>query len=271
MSTAAQAFFLPTLRGERYCLYHPPAQPSRGALVYIHPFAEEMNKSRRMAAMQARAFSALGIAVLQIDLEGCGDSDGDFADASWEHWKADIDAARGWLAHESGIEPGLWGLRLGALLALDYAASASLPVPHLLLWQPVLDGATFLHRFLRLQMAADMHSNAEHHPPTKRWRERLLAGEPLDIAGYRLSASLGLRIDGLSAATMPPTCPTVWIDISSASNSDESRIPGAWHAVACHVTLHHVSGPAFWKTQEITECTALIMSSCDLLTEVMHA
>lgn len=46
---------------------------TRGSIVYIHPFAEEMNKSRRMAALQARALTLAGFAVLQLDLIGCGD------------------------------------------------------------------------------------------------------------------------------------------------------------------------------------------------------
>ena len=33
---------------------------SPGALVFIHSFAEEMNKCRRMAALQSRAFADAG-------------------------------------------------------------------------------------------------------------------------------------------------------------------------------------------------------------------
>src|SRR5687768_8838655 len=69
--------------GRRFCLLHMPSRPARALVVYVHPFAEEMNKSRRMAALQARALAASGHAVLQIDLLGCGDSSGDFGDASW--------------------------------------------------------------------------------------------------------------------------------------------------------------------------------------------
>ena len=54
--------------------------------MYAHPFCEEMNKARRMAALQSRRLAALGYSVLQIDLFGCGDSSGDFADAR-EIWK----------------------------------------------------------------------------------------------------------------------------------------------------------------------------------------
>ena len=62
----------------------------RGRLLYLHPFAEEMNKSRRMAALACRALAAAGFAVLQIDLRGCGDSSADFGDASWADWQADV-------------------------------------------------------------------------------------------------------------------------------------------------------------------------------------
>jgi len=78
-----EPFFLPASRGERFCIFHPAAGALRGAVLYLHPFAEEMNKSRRMAALQSRMLAARGIAVLQIDLFGCGDSSGDFGDASW--------------------------------------------------------------------------------------------------------------------------------------------------------------------------------------------
>ena len=54
-----------------------------------------MNKSRRMAALQARAFAEMGFGVLQIDLFGCGDSSGDFSDARWDIWKQDLIACQG--------------------------------------------------------------------------------------------------------------------------------------------------------------------------------
>ena len=51
-------------RGQRFCLLHtPPAsQPALGHVVYVHPFAEEMNASRRMAALNARALARAGSA-----------------------------------------------------------------------------------------------------------------------------------------------------------------------------------------------------------------
>jgi len=77
----ARGFFLGSGAAARYGLYYAPAGRCRGAYQYVAPFAEEMNKARRMAALQARAMSAAGYAVLCLDLHGCGDSAGDFADA----------------------------------------------------------------------------------------------------------------------------------------------------------------------------------------------
>ena len=71
-------FFLRFTAGNRFCLLHATDRRAVGAVLYVHPLAEEMNKSRRMAALQARALAASGWVVLQVDLFGCGDSDGDF-------------------------------------------------------------------------------------------------------------------------------------------------------------------------------------------------
>ncbi|WP_306391363.1 hydrolase 2, exosortase A system-associated [Telluria beijingensis] len=190
----AEPFFLDTARGARFCLYHAPSGPCRGALLYIHPFAEEMNRARRMAAVQARAFAAHGVAVLLLDLHGCGDSGGDFADASWAGWLADIEDGRAWLERRSGQRAGLWGLRLGALLALE-AASTAAPA-RLLLWQPVTDGDSHLKQFLRLRVAADMLQGTSEGSVAA-LRTQLAAGTTLEIAGYGLAPALA---DGMAAA-----------------------------------------------------------------------
>ena len=93
----AEAFFLDMEPGQRFCLFHPPAGTCRGAALYVPPFGEEMNKSRRMAALQARALAAAGFGVLQLDLYGCGDSSGEFAEARW----ASNGCSRGWTSRSA--------------------------------------------------------------------------------------------------------------------------------------------------------------------------
>jgi hypothetical protein len=178
-----EAFFLPAAPGQRLCVLHtPPAGVAvRGQVLYVHPWAEEMNKARRMAALQAAALAAAGWRVLQIDLHGCGDSSDTWAEASWTGWVDDVVRAAHWLtglaaplrphatpgiaaaagtdaaghasAAPAALPLWLWGLRAGALLASAAAARLSAPC-HFLFWQPTPAGKPLLQQFLRLKGAA---------------------------------------------------------------------------------------------------------------------
>lgn len=267
----AEPFFLDTPEGPRFCLFHPSAGQARGALLYLHPFAEEMNKSRRMAALAARRLAANGVAVLQLDLGGCGDSGGEFAHARWELWKRDVAAGLAWLRERAGIEPGLWGLRLGALLALDYAADK--PPARLLLWQPVLSGATCLTQFLRLRLAGDMLQEGGAAGGTEALRARLRAGEALEIAGYVLHPELALALDRIEAGA--PTCPVDWLELVPEPGRPLSpaaaRVGAAWTAQGVLLRQQAVPGPQFWAAQEIEEAPALVDASAALFQEAAHA
>ena len=145
-----EPFFFDARPGTRFSLYHAPNSQvaPRGAILYVHPFAEELNRTRRMAAQQSRAFAALGYAVLQIDLFGCGDSCGEFNAGRWQIWHDDLALAAEWLAERDSGPLTLWGLRLGGLLALD--AAARLRPRCVLLWQPFMSGRACINQFLRL-------------------------------------------------------------------------------------------------------------------------
>ncbi|RJG16277.1 hydrolase 2, exosortase A system-associated [Massilia cavernae] len=269
--TGAQPFFLQTDPGQRFCLFHPPAGDGcRGAILYVHPFGDEMNKSRRVAALQARALADAGYGVLQLDLHGCGDSSGEFAEARWETWKADLAAGCRWLEQRLGQSVGLWGLRLGALLALDYARGAAHPVERLLLWQPVHSGSAFLTQFLRLLTARAMVADGAPAAGTAELRKALLGGEMLEVAGYELAPELAAAIDGLDLARMaPPQCPVDWFETASAAERPLApaveRVLAAWRREGADVSLHRVSCAPFWATQEIEEAPALLAATSALV------
>jgi exosortase A-associated hydrolase 1 len=123
--------------------------------------------------LQARALAAEGFAVLQMDLFGCGDSAGDFGEASWATWVADVVAAAHWLGARHGLvfpdknRKGseafensavgapliFWGLRAGCLLAVEAARAIHRPVSFLF-WQPVFSGEQYWRQFQRLGLAA---------------------------------------------------------------------------------------------------------------------
>ncbi len=266
-SARALPFFLDSLPGQRFCVYHPPAGTCRGAILYIHPFGEEMNKSRRAVALQARALSALGYGVLLLDLHGCGDSSGDFGEARWEHWQGDVAAGVGWLERELGRPVSLWGLRLGALLALEHAhAAAAGAIERVVLWQPVLAGGTFLKQFLRLRVAGEMMGE-QKGGGTEALLAALHAGEALEIAGYELAPQLATAIETRSAAALTVrSCPVHWLEVVSDPARPlppaSVRVIDGWRAAGVDVDAGNVPGQAFWATQEITDCPALMNATC---------
>ncbi|NVM78321.1 exosortase A-associated hydrolase 2 [Duganella sp. SG902] len=258
VSLSALPFFLSADEGERFCLYHEP-EPGvavRGAILHVPPFAEELNKSRRMVSLQARAYAQAGFGVLQIDLYGCGDSSGELAAARWDTWLNDLARAWQWLAEHKLGARYLWGLRLGALLALDFASRARPEA--LILWQPALSGRAHLNQFARLQSAARLFSSA---PAVE---------QDTEIAGYLMPPALSSAIGGLDAAALTPRCPVHWMELSmppgcdaasayaaAAGNAGAALQPASallidrWRDDGASVRAYPVHGEPFWSSAEI--------------------
>ncbi|UVW28883.1 hydrolase 2, exosortase A system-associated [Massilia sp. H6] len=273
---AAVPFFLPVDGGQRFCLFHPAVGDCRGAVLYVHPFAEELNRSRRMAALQARALAAQGYGVLQIDLHGCGDSSGDFGDARWETWRRDLASAHAWLDTRLAQPITLLGLRLGAALALDFARTAAKAPARIVLWQPALSGPSVLAQFLRLRVANDMLSGGDTRLGTAALRAALARGETLEIAGYDLHPELAQAIDALDAALLTPhKIPVHWFELATAPDrpltAAASSTVERWRRARVLVQARQVVGQPFWSTQEITECPALVAATCEAIQEPVDA
>ena len=259
--------------GQRFCLHHEAQGPlKRGQMLYIHPFAEEMNKSRRMAALQSRALAEAGFEVLQIDLRGCGDSSGDFGDATWDDWVDDALLGCRWLQAQPAPAP-LWlgGLRAGCLVAAETQRRLATPA-HLLLVQPPASGKPLLQQFLRLKLAGDMVDGRAKGMMAE-LRAALTRGESVEIAGYALSASLAF---GLESATLLPAGPAseptklVWLELSSRPAPEWTPVAlqsqQRWRDAGYLIESEIVFGPAFWQTTEIEEAPALVDAVCRWLT-----
>ena len=249
-----------------YAIYHAAHGEARTAIVYVHPFAEEMNKSRRMAALGARALADAGHAVLQVDLSGCGDSAGDFDAASWPQWQADLAAAAAWLQQRVAAPLCWWGLRAGCLLAAQ--AAAQLATPRLLLWQPVASGKLVLQQFLRMKLAAGFASAAPK-VSSDEWRAQLAAGRTVEVAGYGLTAAVA---DGLGAAGFDAPTPAGrvdWIDVANdagmAATPASLAAQVAWQRGGWDVRARVAVGPAFWQSVEIEVAPQLLTATLQAL------
>lgn len=250
----------------RFALFTPAEVPPRAALLFLPPWAEEMNKTRRAVTQAVSAFAAAGFATLQLDLYGCGDSDGDFEQASWALWQQDALAGLAWLhAQHPGLPVVAWGLRAGCLLASELAQTAT-PAAQLW-WQPMPQGKAVLQQFLRLQLAAQL-GGGERGPAPKALLEQ---GQTVEIAGYRLPPALA---DGLARAQLQaPAQPALWLEASSQQPPlllpGSSRLIEGW---TCPRLQQQALGDnAPWAATELEDCPQLVQASVNWLQQVFPA
>ncbi|MDQ8024025.1 MAG: hydrolase 2, exosortase A system-associated [Moraxellaceae bacterium] len=256
--------------GRLFCLDVMPAGPARGYVFHLPAFAEEMNKSRRMVSLAARALADAGWHVFIVDPLGSGDSEGDFGDASLASWVTDAAWCRQQLP-AADLPWVWWGLRSGALLASQ--ASQQAGGDALLLWQPVSAGKLFLTQFLRMRLATESLAGGGA-ADTKPLRAMLDAGESLEVGGYMLSPAMAreLELAELKPAAGLPLC---WLEISAreepellpASRQRVDALRAAGHDV--QASAHN--GPMFWQSLEISEVPALVDASVAALASLSLA
>jgi exosortase A-associated hydrolase 2 len=254
--------------GERFCIRHEPPGPIQGYVLYVHPFAEELNCSRRMAALQAQRLAANGFEVWQADLYGCGDSPGDFGAATWDQWTADVRGlTQQLLARAAGDAPvWLWGLRLGCILAAQAAQALEGPL-NFLFWQPLLNGQSQLHQLLRLVAAGELLAQRGAGEAAQ-LRERIAQHQSVEIGGYALDGAL---LDGVQSARLHPPQGTalgrtIWLESTSATMLASVAPPviqacQSWIEAGAELHYQQVVGPSFWQIAESADATELMAAT----------
>ena len=91
MTLPEESFYLQSNTRNLLATFHQPSGETRCGILIIHPFGEEKKCAHRTLVETARALARHGIGVMRFDLSGCGDSEGDFRDARFANWTADID------------------------------------------------------------------------------------------------------------------------------------------------------------------------------------
>lgn len=277
MKVEQQGFYLPVEGGECFCIYRRPrdVDPSRTVL-HLPAFGDEMNKARAMTARASRAFAEHGFGVLQIDLHGCGDSSGEHADATLSRWCDNALCAIDWLRVRSraGASPWLWSLRAGALLVSRLLGQAAPDAP-LLLWQPVLSGASQLNQLLRQKLAGGLLDMADERGGMRALRESLKNGETIEIGGYAISAALAREFEQATFEIPADYAGRVeWFEVTSSpaqALSPHARTKVAsLRSAGVQVTAMSIEGPGFWQSTEIERCDSLIQASANAIAGCIH-
>lgn len=270
MSLRQEPFFLGTGAGRRFALATWPEGAPRGGVLYVHPFAEELNRSRRMTALAARDMARAGWLVLQLDLTGCGDSAGDFGDATWAGWIDDLDQGWRWLHDRVHGPVHVWSLRVGGLLASAWLAHRASGGDRLadwlgtwLMWQPVLQGKSFLTQFLRIRLGSDLAASPDARSLMEGLRRDLAQGRPVEVAGYLLAPDLAVGLEATPLALPAGWAgPVALLEVPSSATSGLSPVlttlSERWQSTGVHCHVQAVHGPRFWQTAETEVAMELV-------------
>ncbi len=252
-------FFINSPSGNLFALYHTPEEGTKlkRNILFIPPFAEELNRSRHMINRQARDFTKAGYGVLVLDLSGTGDSEGLLSEATIPRWQQDILAAVSWLKETSDQPPIFWAMRSGALIAANLIQRQPHITNQLILWSPVSDGKKFISQFMRLKLTAmvTQKTNAQQTNLKDLWA-KLDTGEDLEIAGYSLSPDLahGFSTLSLSKIKLPQALSVLWAEISLSDPPKISlaseRVIERWTNNNIDVSTAATNDIAFWTLQE---------------------
>lgn len=169
-------------------------------MLLCNPFGEEANRAHRSYRVLATQLERAGYASLRFDYSGTGDSLGDSADASVAAWVADIASAADRLRAASGAQRiAVVGLRLGGTLAM-LASAGALRLRHLLLWDPVVDGAAYLRELADAHRAYMKSEYGEGRPD----RLRVIDGVPDEALGAPIGPRLGAELAAIDLAGVAP-------------------------------------------------------------------
>lgn len=241
----------------------------RAHVVYLPPFAEEMNRCRALVAEQARRFAREGLSCTLLDFYGTGESPGDLTDASLPIWRRNIDDILEQLLRRNPCPVYFWGCRLGSLLALDYLSWKPDASCRLLLWQPVASGSAFVTQMLRQRMAS-MMQKGEKPESTADMKAQLAAGKAFEVAGYKLGGTLLSAIDqteikALHGGMFANKPDIYWFE----HTADEATLPGARaiRAIAqlqdagAQVKVSTFIGDPVWQLHKRGDCDDLLMKT----------
>lgn len=174
-------------------IFHAPATglAPASAVLLCPPMGQELFRAQRFLRVLSDRLARAGVAVLRFDYHGTGDSPGDDEDGDMAGWQGDVAAAHAELRRRAGAVPVAWcGARLGATLAAAAAHAVAQGPQHLLMWDPVLDGAAYLRALREAHASVLIKSFCLPMPGLR----RRLAAEPDAYTegplGYGLSARL---------------------------------------------------------------------------------
>jgi pimeloyl-ACP methyl ester carboxylesterase len=187
-------------------LYESARSPSRNvrAVLFCHAWGAEYINSYRAVRFAASRLVAAGFCALRFDYYGSGDSEGDSSEVDLPGLEVDIETAMDELGELSQARSvALFGIRLGATLAARVAARAPRAVSRLVLWDPIVVGASYLE-----ELSAKTPRREASSAPSR----------AAELEGLRVSPAFASEMNAIDLVRAPPDLPEGTIVVNTISD-----------------------------------------------------
>lgn len=250
-----------TAQRELIGIYHSPtsALDRREFCVLCNPFGVEAVQSHRLFRTIAERLARSGLHVLRFDYFGTGDSAGDGTEGELEGWTQDVLAAYEELARRSGASRGvLFGLGLGATLAMLAATQLRRSTVRLVLWELVADGASYLatlaeahiaNRNMALDGLSDLNPGSYAPIVTEAQNEAL---------GYPLSPVLKAQLRRISLDSFCEMAAEHVAIISASPTTESGQLGQQLQVAGLQVDSTTLQTQINWRSNDILDDSLIV-------------
>lgn len=186
-------FYFGNSREALFGVYHPPITMGirNSAILICPPLGREYIRTHWALRRLADQLAQGGAHVLRFDYFGNGDSAGESGEGNVEHWQNDIRTAADELLELSGVQKiSIVALRAGAALA---ASTTDLDTSNLVLWDPVINGRSYLDGLRQVYRTKLEAYN--------RIRQQKVKETPDELLGFPLPAAMQSSIEQLDISS----------------------------------------------------------------------
>lgn len=223
--------------------YYPPASPQTDVgVVLCYPLGHEYIKIHKACRQLCIFLAKRGYPVLKFDYFATGDSAGNSDQCTLAQCKIDISTAATELRDISGVRKiSLIGVRLGAALAAE-ACKEGLSIADLVLWDPVVIGADFLHEI------GQQHFETLFSPDFSPQPRALSATSGEDeLLGFPYTSALRNEIEGIDLLSLPKINSDHIIMVCSKERNIYSRLKDHFIAIGFNPNYRIVSDSYAWE------------------------
>ena len=207
----------------------PPANVARGeSILFCSPFGQEAIRSHRLFKVLADRLCRDGFHVMRFDYFGTGDSAGDGDEVCISGLVDDLSTADNEIVQRSGCTRRSWiGLRLGATIAALASTKVSVSPQRLILWEPVIDGASYLTELAHAHTLALEDAYGSRCVYDLALRDNFVRESGQEALGFPLTDSFRAELNSLkldSLLSVQASAVDIFYNVSSRADIADSNL-----------------------------------------------